>query len=237
MKRRLDDFIDSIKGFSSESKSQKLLNFVFFATEIIRREQVTVGNLKQLFDLADLPTPRNFGGEISHLLRKKQLIRRKNGYKLSRAAKESIKAKLYPQSPKGKRLKETTLSLETLHPAIKKVSRKLFFDGHYSQAIFEAYKTVVNQVKKISGVASLDGKPLMENVFSLSKPKIKLNRLQSQSDKDEQLGFMFLFSGAALGIRNPKAHDNIIQKDPIKALEYLSFASLLLKRLDKRIKQ
>ena len=50
----------------------------------------------------------------------------------------------------------------------------------------------------------------MEQVFSVNNPIIKFNNLQSQSDKDEQVGLMFLFSGAALGIRNPKAHDYII---------------------------
>jgi len=35
-----------------------------------------------------------------------------------------------------------------------------------------------------------------------------------------------------IGIRNPKAHDNIIQTDPYKTLEYLSFASLLAKKVE-----
>ena len=44
------------------------------------------------------------------------------------------------------------------------------------------------------------------------------------------LSFM-LFAGAIHGIRNPKGHDNIIQKKELRALEYLVFASLLCKRL------
>jgi len=43
---------------------------------------------------------------------------------------------------------------------------------------------------------------------------------------------MFLFMGAVVGIRNPKAHDEIVQNDPYKTLEYLGFASLLMKRID-----
>ena len=38
--------------------------------------------------------------------------------------------------------------------------------------------------------------------------------------------------GAMVGIRNPKAHDNIIQADPYRMLEYLAFASLLMKRVE-----
>lgn len=131
---------------------------------------------------------------------------------------------------------EMTLNFSDLHPKIKKVSGKLFKNRHYAQAILEAYKAVVNQVKDVSGVTDRDGKSLMEHVFSLNNPKIKLNNLGTNSNKDEQLGFMLLYSGAALGIRNPKAHDNIVQNDPVKTFEYLAFASLLLKRLDGRIK-
>lgn len=142
--------------------------------------------------------------------------------------------KMEPQRPKLYK-NPRTFTLDHLHPEVKKVSKKLFADGHYSQAIFEAYKRVVNELKSVSGLKSFDGKPLAEKALSLNNPKIKLNDLQSQSDRDEQLGFMYLFAGAALGIRNPKAHDNIVQNDPIKALEYLSFASLLMRRLDERV--
>lgn len=126
------------------------------------------------------------------------------------------------------------ISIREIHPVIRKVSEKLYSNGHFPQAILEAYKAVVNQVKLVSGL-SLDGKPLMDKAFSLQNPKIKLNNLVSQSDKDEQLGFMLLYSGAVLGIRNPKAHDLIVQKDPFKTMEYLCFASLLLRKLDERI--
>jgi uncharacterized protein (TIGR02391 family) len=127
------------------------------------------------------------------------------------------------------------ISFSTLHPEVLRVSEKLYRDSHFPQAVLEAYKAIVNAVKKISGVKGIDGKSLMERVFSLGNPVIKLNNLQTDSEKDEQVGLMLLFSGAALGIRNPKAHENIVQEDPLRALEYLALASLLLKRLDERV--
>ena len=39
----------------------------------------------------------------------------------------------------------------------------------------------------------------------------------------------------AVGIRNPKAHENIQQSDPYKTLEYLAIASLLMKKIDERV--
>lgn len=119
-----------------------------------------------------------------------------------------------------------------IHSDIIKVSGQLFEDGHYSQAIFEAYKEINNLVKRKSGLSNLDGRNLMSQAFKLPTPILQLNKLLTDSDKDEQEGFMFLFMGAIVGIRNPKAHDHVIQSDPIITLEYLSFASLLAKRID-----
>lgn len=122
-----------------------------------------------------------------------------------------------------------------IHPNIIKVCGQLFEDGHYSQAIFEAYKEINNLVKSKSGLTHLDGKSLMSQVFSPSSAVLRLTDLKTKSDQDEQEGFMYLFMGAIVGVRNPKAHDHVIQKDKIKTLEYLSFASLLAKRIDDAI--
>ena len=63
-------------------------------------------------------------------------------------------------------------------------------------------------------------------------PIIKLNDLLTTSDRDEQEGFKFLFKGAMIGIRNPKAHDNVVQTDPYRTLEYLGLASLLMRKIE-----
>jgi len=47
----------------------------------------------------------------------------------------------------------------------------------------------------------------------------------------------FLFIGAGVEIRNPKVHDRVVQKDPMRTLEYLSFESLLDKRIEEGKKQ
>ena len=71
----------------------------------------------------------------------------------------------------------------------------------------------------------------MATVFDEKNPIIKVPEA-GYFDKDVQEGFKFLFMGATQGIRNPKAHKEIIQNDPFITLEYLGFASFLLKRID-----
>lgn len=128
--------------------------------------------------------------------------------------------------------RKLTYGLPQLHQRIRKVSEKLFADGYYAQAIFEAYKAVENLVKEKSGRKDLGGQKLMSKVFSYNDPIVKLNRLQSPSDQNKQMGFMFLFMGAMTGIRNPEAHDTVEQADPSRAMEYLALASLLARRVE-----
>lgn len=136
-------------------------------------------------------------------------------------------------------LEDTNILFDALklHPRIDRVSRATFEDGHYAEAIRNAFKEVIVTAREVSGLRDLDGKKLMDQAFSVTNPKIKLTNLVTQSEKDEQQSFLLMFGGAALGIRNPKAQDTVQQNDPYQALEYLSIASLLLKKIDERVGQ
>jgi uncharacterized protein (TIGR02391 family) len=120
-----------------------------------------------------------------------------------------------------------------IHPEISAVSLKLFDDGHYSQATFEAFKYLDIAVKKLSGINE-SGVKLMMAAFADANPKVKLTALRTQSEIDEQSGFKFIFAGAMSAIRNPRGHD--INIDPIdRCLDHLSLASVLLRRLEDRV--
>lgn len=120
-----------------------------------------------------------------------------------------------------------------IHPTISVVSLKLFDDGHFAQATFEAFKYLDNQVKQLSALNE-SGHKLMMNAFAEKEPKIKLNALTTTSEVDEQMGYRYIFAGAMSAIRNPRGHDNLF--DPIDlCLDHLSFASVLLRRLEKAV--
>jgi len=123
-----------------------------------------------------------------------------------------------------------------VHPRIKTACERLFKDGHYNLSIFESFKALNNFVKEKSERTDLDGKDLMAKVFSKNNPILKLNSLTTDSEINEQEGFMFLFMGSMVGVRNPRAHEEIKESDPYKALEYIAFASLLAKRIDESTK-
>jgi len=128
------------------------------------------------------------------------------------------------ETPAGKALK--ALGELEIHPEIERAVAKLFRDGHYANAVEDACKVLDGLVKIRSGRNDISGTELMQNVFSPKNPVLKFSDLQTQTEQSEQQGMMFLYAGAMLALRNPRAHE-IIQDDPEKALEYIAFLSLL----------
>ena len=62
-------------------------------------------------------------------------------------------------------------------------------------------------------------------------PTIQFNRFQTQAERDEQKGLMFLYKGI-VALRNSKAHSNTLFDDANRAYEYLALASLLMRLLE-----
>ena len=124
-----------------------------------------------------------------------------------------------------------------IHPKIQQVSKGLFDDGYFTQATFEAFKFIEKEVQKISSLSRDMGFKLMMKAFGKNDRKIMLNNLTSMSDEDEQEGYRFMFAGGVLGIRNPRGHECDIRDTPDQCLDHLSFASLLLKKLEDSVKE
>ncbi len=128
------------------------------------------------------------------------------------------------------------------HPRVIEASRSYFIAGNYRGAILDAFIGLIDYVKEVTGL-DLDGDDLMNKVFSFDYDKdlkkitkypiIRINELKNSTDRSEQQGFMFLYKGAAGAIRNPKAHKIIPQSNPFQTLEYVGFASLLMRILEK----
>jgi uncharacterized protein (TIGR02391 family) len=110
---------------------------------------------------------------------------------------------------------------------LRDATRKLFVDGHYTRAVEEAYKCINNTVKDRSQL-TLDGQDLMNQVFSEKNPILKMNNLKTVSHRDEQKGYMLIFSGCMTGIRNPRAHEHKKTDSPEATLEMLVWANHLM---------
>jgi uncharacterized protein (TIGR02391 family) len=145
-------------------------------------------------------------------------------------ARDILKERIAPGDPaSSNRVLRAYEGLE-LHPEIARAASKRYRDGNYADAVEAAVKAL-NGLVRLRSSSDLDGTKLMEFVFSPNNPVLKFNSLADQSDRDEQKGFMMMFSGAVAGLRNPRAH-KFIQDDPERALEFIAYISLLAKLLD-----
>ena len=117
-------------------------------------------------------------------------------------------------------------------PSVRGVSRRLFGDGHYARAVEEAFKCLNNSVKSKSGLSSKDGADLMRRAFSANDPILTFNDRTSISEQDEQRGYMEIYAGSMMGIRNPRAHDHRLDDHPRVALQLLILANHLMDKLD-----
>ncbi len=120
--------------------------------------------------------------------------------------------------------------LSILHPRIGAAAGELFNDAHYRQSIFEACLALQHAVREKSGSTAKDGTALMENVFSARRPILEIS-----DDQDERRGFMWLFEGAIMGLRNPRGHGLSTDNDmtPEECLEWLAFLSALMRVVDR----
>ncbi len=102
--------------------------------------------------------------------------------------------------------------------------------GHFGHAVLEAYKAVDRRVALQSDLKGT-GKDLMARALNEGSGPIDLSHERGQSGRERE-GFRFLAMGSMIGIRNPKSHELLRPMSPARALDYLSVASLILRRLD-----
>lgn len=120
--------------------------------------------------------------------------------------------------------------LSLLHPAIIESSWAQYRTGHLRDAVFNAFVAIGDLLRALTGL-TLDGKPLVEQALSPQNPLLVLSTIDTESGRNDQVGFMQIISGAFMGVRNPKAHSLQHDLTPLKVTQYLVFASLLARRL------
>lgn len=121
--------------------------------------------------------------------------------------------------------KASLLSSESLHPLLARKVKPLFIRGDYDTAIFQAFKIIEVQIRKMGGFTNDDfGKDLMLKAFSVQNGPLT----NSKSTKSEKEAMMFLFAGAIGLFKNPTSHRFIDNISPENAADLIRFANYLL---------
>lgn len=122
---------------------------------------------------------------------------------------------------------------ELLHPRVKNLAKTRFDNELYADSVSVCLREINLIVKNFVRNAinqELDGAPLMTRAFSANAPLISFADLTTENGRNIQLGYMKIFEGAMIGIRNPKAHINM-HPDRSKAVHLLFLSSFMFVKL------
>lgn len=126
------------------------------------------------------------------------------------------------------------LELRNVHPEVTKYCNEELLQENYFHSVFEGVKSIAQRLRELTGVHA-DGNPLVDVVFSTTSPLLKINALQTDTDRSEHLGLANMIRGLFGLIRNPTAHTPKIKFiiDETEALDIMTVVSLVHKKLDK----
>lgn len=77
---------------------------------------------------------------------------------------------------------------------------------NYFHSVFEATKSIADRIREMTGLYA-DGNALAETAFSTDNPLIRINNLQTPTDRSEHIGLSNMIKGLFGLIRNSTAHE------------------------------
>lgn len=110
------------------------------------------------------------------------------------------------------------------------VIQKNYESENYTGAILDAIFKLTDTIRNKTGLEG-DGASLIGQAFGGDDPRIKLNKLQTDSEKDIQKGIQEILRGIYTGIRNPRSHDAMVD-NKLSADAIIVFINYLLKLID-----
>lgn len=127
---------------------------------------------------------------------------------------------------------ERALELYELHPEVLRHADTHFRRGAYAHAILECCKALDHVVRSNTG-SEKSGQGLMGVAFG-ENGTLKINGLRTQSERDQQQGFMYLCMGVMTAVRNPHSHETILGMPMSRqdGLDLLGLLSYLFRKIE-----
>lgn len=122
-----------------------------------------------------------------------------------------------------------------LDEKIKDRIKQYYINKQYGMAADQGTKIYCEILRDLSGI-ELDGRALMDRIFTGSTPVIKVSDMSTATGKSIQEGQHFLSSGVMSSFRNPASHmpvDKLIPEkfSELDCLNILSLLTFLLERI------
>ena len=84
--------------------------------------------------------------------------------------------------------------------------REELLQDNYFHAVFEAAKSLTDRIACETEL-NLDGTQLIERAFSLEHPAVVMNKLETNSEKNQHRGLKEMLLGVNYSVRNVTAHE------------------------------
>lgn len=101
---------------------------------------------------------------------------------------------------------------------------------NYTGAILDSIYYISELIRDKSGLEA-DGVSLVGNAFSGNNPKIRINKLQTETEKNIQKGVCSILTGIYQSIRNPRSHEKY-QDSELEADSIILFVNYLYTIID-----
>jgi uncharacterized protein (TIGR02391 family) len=125
------------------------------------------------------------------------------------------------------------LESRNIHAHIFKYCGPELLVENYFHSVFEATKSIAERIREVTGLTT-DGAQLIDTAFATDNALIKINSLQTSTDRSEHLGLSNIIKGIFGLIRNPTAHEPKVKFtiEEEEAIDILTTISYVHKRLD-----
>ena len=126
----------------------------------------------------------------------------------------------------------TPMNLETtLEPRVWEAVRASFEARRFKEGVLDAIHLLTDVIRERSGEDG-DGVALIGAAFGGNSPKLKINRLATETERNIQRGMEWLLRGFYQAIRNPRSHEAFEDNEP-DAKTLVLFVDYLLRVVDK----
>jgi len=102
------------------------------------------------------------------------------------------------------------MNLEThINPELWSAISGTYKAGNYSHAILDAMHYLSDVLREKSG-AEGDGASLVGQALGGDAPKLRVNKLQTETERNIQKGLVQILMGMYMAVRNPRSHEQIV---------------------------
>lgn len=131
-----------------------------------------------------------------------------------------------------KNLKDKLNQMGVHHRVIRYCNEELLRDNYF-HSVLEAAKSLCEFIREKTGLTE-DGAALIDKTFSVKQPYLAINSLQTESEKNQQIGLLMMLKGITSMARNVTAHTPKIKWiiEESEAIDILMVISFLHKNLD-----